>query len=366
MKDLLKKLVEFKTVVGNPAAMLAALDFIEDYLTERGMFTQRVQNGEVWSLLARTRADVITPKVVLGAHLDVVPAPNELFHLREDQGKLYGRGTLDMKFAIAAYMQLVDDLRGKLDQYDFGLMITTDEEQGGLDGAGKLAEAGYLPKVLLLPDGGDNWQIQTFSKGFLYFSIETKGRTAHGSKPWLGQNAILNLVDIIHDIQRLFPEASVDTNTLNVGQIEGGNAPNQVAASAKAVLDGRFISEAEKARILTKIEAICAVHEAKITVLVDGPACAIDLQNTYVEPFAKLITEVTGVTITGSRTTGTNDVRFFAAKGVPGISLYPVGGGHHGPEEWIDATAFNQFHEITAAYIEQMAKISAEVLTPVQ
>jgi len=70
---------------------------------------------------------------VYSAHVDVVAGDESLFTLRTSGDKLSGRGAYDMKFAIAAYMQLVDELQGTLNAYDFSIMITTDEEYGGRD-----------------------------------------------------------------------------------------------------------------------------------------------------------------------------------------------------------------------------------------
>jgi succinyl-diaminopimelate desuccinylase len=356
MEEILRKLVAFRTITGDETAAHQALDYVSSFVTERGIHVARYDSNGFESLVATVQPGSKTPKVLLAAHIDVVPAPDELFTLREESKKFYGRGVFDMKCAIAAYLQIVDDLKDHLNDYDFGIMITSDEECGGKNGIENLVKEGYMPKVCILPDGGDDWQIQLHSKGFMYLKITTQGKPAHGSRPWLGHNANLALLNIIHEAQALFPDAAPETNTLNLGIINGGGAINQVADYAEASLDVRVISEPERARLLKALEQICAKHGGELTIDLNGAVGEFSLQNEYIAPFAKLITEITGVTVTGSRTLGSNDTRYFAAQNVPCISFYPTGGGHHGPDEWLDQKGFEQMHTIIKSYLEKIAK----------
>ena len=358
MEDILRKLVAFRSTADDVAATHQALDYVASFVAVRGMHVERYESNGHESLVATIKPGNKTPKVMLAAHLDVLPAPDELFELRKSGGKLYGRGVLDMKYAIASYLQIIDEQQDSLQDLDFGLMITTDEELGGVDGVGQLVTEGYLPQVCVLPDGDDNWQIQLFSKGFLYIQLQAYGTPAHGSRPWLGDNAILPLMDAIRDIQALFVGQSTNTPTLNVGKIQGGTAANQVADYAEALIDIRFNNHDEKQTILQQVQDICTAHGVTLSVHIDGDTTSYSLDNPYIAPFAQLITEVTGVTVTGSRTLGTNDTRFYTPYNVPCISFYPTGDGHHGPEEWIDEKAFYQFKEIIDRYLQQMARVS--------
>ncbi len=357
MEDILAKLVSFHTTEDDPQAMHQALDYIADFLAKRGMTIERYDSNGYESMVATIRPGQKTPAVMLAAHLDVVPAADELFVMRRDGGKLYGRGVLDMKFAVAAYMQLVDDLQDRLEDYDFAIMITGDEEMGGLDGTAALLKEGYLPKVAILPDGGDNWQIQTLSKGFIYGKIRAFGKAAHGSRTWLGDNAIIKLMDILAEMRKLFEEpARMEVSTLNIGQFHGGEATNQVAADAEAAIDCRFINNEEKAKALEAINAICAKTDAEFDLLLNGAEHRTDLADPLVEPLARHIEAVTGTHVTGWSTPASSDARYFADHGIPCLSVYPIGGGHHGPEEWLDAQAFEQYKVVLQRYLDEIAK----------
>lgn len=360
LKELLKTLIGHHTTDDDIQSRHESIDFIATYLAKRNMHIERFESNGYESFVATALLGNKQPKVMLAAHLDVVPADEELFVLREAEGRLYGRGTLDMKFAIASYMQFVDKIQDRLEDYDFGIMITTDEEQSGQDGVAKLLQEGYAPKVCIIPDGGDNWQIQVHSKGYFYFKMSRFGTPAHGSRPWLGDNAILPLIRAIQEIQTLFPDNNADSSTLNVGAIRGGAAPNQVPDYAEATLDIRVPKDSLKQELIDNLSAICDTYGLETELLANGAVTEFSLQDPYIAPFARHIHEVTGIQVTGSRTLGSNDARYFAEKGIPCISLYPAGAGHHGPEEWISEEAFYQFYDILQKYLDEVALVGSK------
>ena len=183
------------------------------------MHTQFIEHDGYRSLIATSRRHHKKPTVLLSGHIDVVPGAEELFTLQQDHQNYYGRGVLDMKGSIAVFLSIIDELKGKLDQFDLGLLITSDEEIGGFNGTQVVLEHGYLPKVSILPDGGADWQIQTSAKGVFQLKINTTGQAAHGSQPWNGDNANLKLIRVIHEIHGLFPTNGPDDNTINIGKI---------------------------------------------------------------------------------------------------------------------------------------------------
>lgn len=357
---ILTTLVEFPTVTGDFTANNQALDFIDGFLTDRGMHIERFESNGFESIVATTRKTK-TPKIMLSGHLDVVPAPESFYSVREVDDRLYGRGVLDMKFAIAAYLQLVDELQGNLADYDFGIMITTDEENGGKDGVAALLDKGYQPQVCILPDGGDDWQLQLTSKGFLYLRLSQFGKPAHGSRPWLGDNAILALMQTITEIQLLFPEAKPESNTFNIGTFSGGKAANQVADYAEASLDIRLCAESERQPIMKQIEAICARNKTEYYVDISGAATDFRLDNPFIAPFARLITKHTGIEVQGSHTLGSNDSRYLAEYNIPCISFYPTGGGHHGVDEWIAKRSLDDTLNILLDYIKEIGHTDQSV-----
>lgn len=363
MEEILAKLVAFQSVPDNHSTNKAALDFIGRFVSERGMHIKHFEWNGAPALVATSRMHTKTPTVMLAGHIDVVPAADELFTLNKDADSYYGRGVLDMKGSIAVFLSVIDELADQIDAFDIGIMITSDEELGGFNGTPKVLEAGYLPKVCILPDGGDDWQIQISAKGVLQLRVTTNGQAAHGSQPWNGDNANLRLIRILHDIMALFPENGPGSNTVNVGKISGGEAINQVPDAAEALIDIRVIHEQDRKRLLEKIKLIChRHHDAQLEVVMQGIGARFDLSNPYIKHFAEIVTEVTGVTVTGSHAFGSSDARFFAALDIPCISLYPPGGGHHGPNESVSIKGLQQLQAIVMQYlIETAQETSTEV-----
>lgn len=358
MEDILRKLVSFPTVTGDAQSNHEALDYIADFVVKRGMHVERFDVSGIESLVATVKPNDKTPRVLLSAHLDVVPATEEMFTMVERDGKYFGRGVVDMKSGLAGYLYFIDQHQDNLQDYDFGLMVTTDEENGG-DGLEKLLQEGYLPQVCILPDGGENWQIQTYSKAFIYCKLNTVGSTAHGSRPWLGQDALAPLMEALHDIRALFPQQGPDTNTVNIGMVSGGEAINQVPAAAGAWVDVRLANEQEREPVLKKLRAACEKHGVTFEAKVNGAAGEFSLENPFIEPFARHITAVTGVKVVGSRTLGSNDARYFAERNVPCISFYLPGAGHHGPQEWITTESLPQYATILDRYMEEVGRTAA-------
>ncbi|MDI1352580.1 MAG: M20/M25/M40 family metallo-hydrolase, partial [bacterium] len=135
-------------------------------------------------------------KLWLVAHIDVVPADPNMFTLAVKDHRIVGRGVLDMKLGVAYYIEFLKELgASNLKNYDIGVMLTSDEEVGGMNGVRYLLdEQGYRGKIGFLPDGGFDWKIEEAAKGILWIKIKVHGVASHGSRPWLGVNAINNLI----------------------------------------------------------------------------------------------------------------------------------------------------------------------------
>ena len=361
MENYLKELVAMPTISVNCEANNAALDYLQRFFEARQLFVERYTFNGYDSLVATTKKAHKTPKVMLAAHMDVVPGPEHLFALREEDGKYLGRGVFDMKLAIAAYMQVVDSLGASLHEYDFGIMITTEEEIGGLYGVKPLVEEiGYRPEVCVLPDGAKDWQIETFAKGFVYGNITVNGKSAHGSMPWEGDSATYKLVDMLSELKAHFKDQTLNTNTLNIGLMEGGPVKNQIPATATATVDIRFLSDHEHEHIKTFIETLCDKYDATYYEEdLGGHPCVNELTHPLIQPFAESITAITGAEVSGTVSYGASDARFFAGIGVPSIITRPPGGGQHADSEWVEKKGCLQYPEVLIVYLEKVAHSQA-------
>lgn len=359
-EEILRDLISMPTVTGNYENNHQCFDYLDRFFSEHGMYVERHEWNGVESIVASTRKTK-TPTVCMFGHIDVVPGPEELFQLREYDDKYYGRGVLDMKGGVAAFLGAIQKLDGDLKDYDIAVALTSDEEVGGFDGASKLAEEGFRPKMMILPDGGSNWNLERFAKGIWHVTLEAQGRSAHGSRPWEGENAVDKLVDVLVQVKKFFPSTmSPETSTYNVGIIQGGEAINQIPATATASMDLRFASAKEQATIINKIEKLIEkTPGVSITTEVEADTMSNDPNDPFLKTFAGCTEAVIGRPVEWIVSNAGNDGRFFAKYGIPCAIAYPPGANHHGPEEYIFKEAFFQMQEILVNYIHTVARTKA-------
>jgi succinyl-diaminopimelate desuccinylase len=358
LEQILADLVAFRTMTGEHQAAVDCLDYAEAYLAKRGMRVTRQEYKGFPSLIATTRRTK-KPTVLLQAHIDVVSAPDSCYKLREEDGKLFGRGVFDMKFAAAVFLKTVDELQDRLLDYNFGIMLTSDEEVGGKDGVKTLLEAGYGADICLLPDAGDDWHIETGCKGYWRVRASTTGVAAHGSRPWEGDNAIDRLVDALCDIRELFEGQSVDSDTFSVNQIRGGNAANQVPDKAQVWFDLRYIDKQGYKRLRKTIETIALRHDVVLETIAEMEVSNGNIDHPLVTPFLRTTERLRGRPLKPIRSLGGSDARYFAKHSIPVILVRPDGGGAHADGEWIDKAGLETYYQVVKTYVETVCATTA-------
>jgi succinyl-diaminopimelate desuccinylase len=365
MDTLLETLVGIPSVCNDIPAANRILSVAEDHLRQSGLYIHKYESHKFPSLVATTRKTK-TPKVMLAAHLDTVDAPTDLFKLRLENGRYYGRGALDMKSAVSNYLHILREIPD-LHKYDIGVMLTTDEEYFGHYGTGMLVGKGFVPEVCVLPDScyGDNWHIETFAKGCWFGQVTALGVSAHGSKPWEGDSANVKLIRALDAINQLFEgRQRHDTATLNIGMMQGGTSINQIPAAASATLDIRFVEMSDFNKLRRAIASVCNQYDVTLKTIrkVTAPTFN-DLEDPFIKTFASHVTTQTGVRPEPFTAYGTTDARYFNSKGVPCILMSPPGGGHHSNEEWLSKEGYEQFRLILRNYLDEVARTPSPAST---
>jgi succinyl-diaminopimelate desuccinylase len=358
MLSILSDLIGFQTVSGHTKEVDACFDYIAAFLEDYDLKVLRLTSNGFPSIVASSQASK-TPKVLLQAHIDVVPAKPGSFKLTEKNDRLYGRGVYDMKFAAACYLQLVHELKDQLARYDFGIMFTSDEEIGGENGVSYLLDQGYGAEVCLLPDGGNDWHIETTCNAVWIVRITADGQSAHGSRPWEGQNAINELVEGLGEIHNVFGELKPNKNSVTISKIQGGSAMNQVPDRAEAILDMRFINDKEYEQQRTTIQKIVNKRGLQLEKVALVKARSVDVTQPHVASFLAIAQQVRGEPITKTHSFGASDACYFANHGIPTVVIRPTGGCHHGDNEWIDKNSLLQFYEVIKKYITQSTPIES-------
>lgn len=240
------------------------------YLTARGIpfrtYEARPGRTNLIGVVGRGR-----PRIVIAAHLDVVPAGDgwqtDPFQAVERDGYLYGRGVCDNKGAAAAMLlagsflkNIERDLPGEV-----WLAGVADEECGSRLGLGWLVEQGVLKDTdyALVPDVSEQLRlIDVAEKGAFFFRLVSHGKQAHGSRPEDGVNAIWNLIALLERLRAMplpgRPHPLLTPPTLNLGQIQGGSAPNMVPATCSASVDIRYLPGTTESEIRTFVEGAIA------------------------------------------------------------------------------------------------------------
>ena len=354
----LSDLVTMSTVTSNKAENGRALRWVESQLTPLGLhFKHQAFDGH--PTLVITTQETLTPELFLVAHIDVVPAPPALFQPRLEDNRMYGRGAYDMKMAIACYILLLHELKGQLAEMNIGLMLTSDEEIGGMQGVKRLLETGYSSKIAILPDGGFDWNFEKAAKGVLQVKVTACGMAAHSSRPWLGENAIQLLTRTLDDIQSYFnaEKSRLGTYypTANVGWIQGGQSVNQVPALAEAKIDIRYPPELKKEVIFADlVKLLKSDSRLSLESIAEGSPHEADLEQRPFQEFREIAKQLYGIKIGETLSCGASDARFFGERNIPVLVIAPRGGHIHADREWIDLEDLTRFYTVLKKWVEVM------------
>src|SRR5437588_11500683 len=237
----------------------AAAGFVKGWLESHEI---EVRDGAVHELpvLAATVGADSGPTIVLHGHIDVVPGRPEQFAPRVEGDRLVGRGAYDMKGALSAMMCALKVLSIQ-ERVAVRLICVPDEESEELDERSTDAVlARGVSATFAVTGEPTNLHIGIAAKGVLAMQIVVRGRAAHSSTPWLGENAVLKAVDAFRAIQSLpFTRESselFDAPSINLGRIEGGEALNMVPDECRMAVDVRYLPGQDPAEILAQIKTI--------------------------------------------------------------------------------------------------------------
>lgn len=350
LTEYLSELVSIPSVTENKQENENALHYVESKLSHLGLHF-RYKSFEGHPTLVITTKDTKTPDLFLVSHIDVVPGLEELFIPRIEGGKMYGRGAYDMKMAIACYILLMQELKDRLPDLNLGIMLTSDEEIGGMNGVKRLLEEGYAPKLAILPDGGFDWNFEEAAKGVLHLKITAKGISAHSSRPWLGENAIEKLMKNLKDLTAYFEEKKKGDYfpTANIGLIQGGKATNLIPDHAEAKVDIRYPPEMKEQNILEDLKAL--LPDVSLEVAARGSPHQEDLNTAPFLRFKEIARQMYGINIGKALSHGSSDARFFGEKGIPVIVIAPKGGDIHSDGEWIDLEDLSRFYNVLVRFV---------------
>ena len=250
--DFLKNLIAFPSV--SSETNLNCIDYIQDLLTSQGFECLRTYNKE------KTKANLVAhigpaerKGLFLSGHTDVVPVDGQQwttdpFTLSLRDGKLYGRGTCDMKGFLAAVLYCIHQVPLATLQAPLILAFTYDEEVGCVGAKQLPSLLRQLPVEAQLGVVGEPTSLKPVvaHKGIQCSCTHFRGRPAHSSSPHLGKSAIAAASQFIQQLPSLIPDSQDErftppTATWNVGQIEGGSGVNIIPEHCKLTWEMRLL-----------------------------------------------------------------------------------------------------------------------------
>lgn len=344
LETTLEQLVSIPSVSANTAACREILEFVASQIESHHLFiTSDMERESPW--LIATTQDTKEPDILFASHLDVVPAEPDMFSIKREGDKLIGRGVYDMKLAAAAYLHFIRQHADTLSQLNIGFLFTTDEEIGG-QSVPAILELGWRPKIVFIPDGGDNWQIEELAKGLYGIELVARGKTAHGSRPWEGENALHRIIDATNELRKLFPHQHPDTATLSVNRVNGGKAINQIADFASVDIDFRSFHKEDLALFYAEVVRLSDEYDLELSITQEGGAHVFNKDSEISKRFLTILEQITEKPAEYTRSFGGSDARHFAQYDIPCVVIEPYGGGRHSANEWLLASDYPRYYKL--------------------
>ncbi len=310
--------------------------------------------------------------LALSGHIDVVPVGDEddweydPWDPTIEDGRMYGRGTNDMKSGIAAIVgaaEALDDVGVELDG-DFVLQTTIEEEAGGVGGVLSALERGYQPDGAIVTEPSGVPTIGVASAGVMYFRVTVEGRAAHTATKFLGRDAVgpaLKIYEALEELDRArkerisfepavdqFPEAEGNVTNLAISSFQAGEWTSTVPP--EAVMEWRIgwppgeTTEEVKAEVLETIDEVVendewlSAHPPEIEWFGwHTDPHELDRESEIVEIAAGHAEEITGGERGWRGGLGGNDERFYNRYyDIPCPSVGARGANSHGADEWVE------------------------------
>ena len=278
-----------------------------------------------YNLIARHEGNRTGECIHFNSHIDVVEPgfgwTKDPFGAVIEKDMIFGRGACDMKGGLASSIVAAEAFISVCSNYSGAIEIsaTADEETGGYGGVAWFAEKGYFsPKRVqhvIIPEPLNKDRICLGHRGVWWSEIETKGRVAHGSMPFLGDCAIRHMGAVLDEIEKtLIPQLENKTtkmpvvpeparkSTLNINSIHGGLAEASesyngypaplVPDSCRVILDRRYLMEESLEEVKSE------VHEILDKVKLDRPSLDYEINDlfevkpSYTEPTSSIVQTV--------------------------------------------------------------------------
>lgn len=269
---LLTDFIKLQTI-NPPGNEKMGAEFLAQHLEQFGLQPQIIDLGEGRAnVTAVYKGTGEAPALIYNGHIDVVP-PGDTpwtyppFAGQIVDGKLYGRGSSDMKGGVTAMVMAIGTLaRQKVPlKGDLLFAAVADEEVRGAGAQRFVEEGGVEEASAVVISEPTNFEVYIAEKGTCWIELRTTGKTAHGAMPHLGVNAIVHMHAVLTEILQMqlphTPHPLLGRPTLNIGTIAGGVKTNVVPDQCTISIDIRTLPDMSTESIVQEIQR--AIEQAK-------------------------------------------------------------------------------------------------------
>jgi len=322
------------------------------------------------SLIARLGEERDRPTLIVNGHLDVVPISpdgwtHDPFGGEVEGGRVWGRGTADMKGGIAAAIEALLALgrAGRPLPCNLVFHLVADEERGGTLGTAVLASSGRVIGDACLVPEPTSLGVCIAERGLLHVEVTVRGRPAHASEPTRGVSAIEKAAKVVLALHAADfghpPHPLLGSPTANAGVIAGGSGANTVAERCVVTIDHRALpgqtredTVADVRRLIDQIDDPDLSYDLRP--LIFGEASELAAGHPWVAQVQQAITSVRGVAAPVVGMTFATDARFVRNDaGIPAVVCGPGGIEQaHIDDEWV---GIDELVDAAAVYAELFA-----------
>lgn len=358
--DFSRQLIRVPSTADNAGARSRVLDMASEQLS--GFPSKEFVSNGVKSRLFYNMPDFPGRfRVILNGHLDVVPQQKgdpDLFVPHESNGRLYGRGSGDMKAAVAVQMEVFKELADKVN-FPLGLMLVTDEEVGGADGTGYQVSQGVRTDFAIMGEP-TNLGICHAMKGRLGLHVVTNSEATHAAYPGRVDASPDEAAAFMVGLRELYPKppkdnwqttAAITNFGTTTQEDESDTVPNTIPAGAFVKVDVRYIPDESAESVLTRLDAIAGSHTG-IEVVQSIPSAYTDPKNPDILGLQNAIRQATGSEPAFARQHGSCDFRYFTAVGDSGVAFGPTANRtHHTAGEYVEIESLFQYQVILEQFL---------------
>jgi acetylornithine deacetylase len=348
--DLLQQLIRIPSV--NPTLVpdeahgeAAVADFSRDWLAQRGLRAWLEEAAPGRPNAVGEVGDGNGPTLVFCAHLDTVGTAGMTIPAldpRVEGGKVFGRGSYDMKGSAAALMSAAAALAGTGLRGRVLVALVADEEYAS-EGASDFVRRHRADACILTePSEG---QLILGHKGFVWAEVVTTGRAAHGSRWDLGVSAIGKMGRIIAALEQFDREVLrkrvhplVGPASMHSALIQGGTGLSTYAPECRLKVERRTLPGETPEQVVRELEDVVrqAGETAEVRCFFDRSPLLCDREAPVARCLRDAVTAVTGRTPVEAGVAYWMDAAIFAAAGIPTINYGPSGAGAHEAVEWVE------------------------------